>query len=395
MKHGKVSFVSPSLVRNVSGDKICMGDSVIFQTLKRNESSENHHHMHLNASGQCCDLPAILAGTSCSFDYCKHCTYSGETDALKRANGTGSCTWHLYGKSHNGLFEAGIPCGWGTRTWDDGVVYQGFWKGHKLNGRGLISFVDGSTYHGMLVESIRTGDGAYRSTSGFSYHGCWLDDKPHGRGESTDDCRGIKYSGDWEFGLMHGFGVMTILDSNGAARRYEGAFIHGMREGLGLEESENDGTSYNGSWHQNLRHGVGTEVILGQGVYIGQWKDGLRHGPGVFKSTNPSQSHYEGEWQYGLRHGRGIVRWNTGDSFACRFVNGKMTGHGILHSAAGSASHRHGATLIVHSDTIHTTKTGSRASASQAGTLLSESHPVYFLLPARRIISNKNKVSDL
>ena len=388
MKHGKVSFVPSPINLDNSNLKT---EFVTSSALKQNEVPGSHQHLHLNSLGQCCDLPATLSGTSCSFDFCKHCIYSGETDALKRAHGLGSCTWHLLGKTHKGLFEAGIPCGWGTRTWHDGVVHEGFWKGHKLNGRGLIAFVDGSSYHGMLVNSIRTGLGTYRSTSGFSYHGCWHNDKPHGRGESSDDC--IRYSGDWELGFMHGHGVMTNSEPNGAFRRYEGNFVRGKREGHGVEESE--GTCYNGSWHQNLRHGVGIETILGKGVYVGQWKDGLRHGTGVYNSSDPGQSHYEGEWQDGLRHGRALVRWNTGDSFACKFVKGKMAGPGILRTSAGSGSHQHCATLLVHSDVIHTSKNGTRASARQAGTLQSECHPIYFLLPARGKISNSNKLCGL
>jgi hypothetical protein len=385
MKHGKVSFLSSAHYQKVSENEIHTRDPSISQTYKQYKVLESPHRMPFNSFGLCCDLPAVLSGASCSFDYCKHCIYSGETDDLKRAHGLGSCTWHLLGKTHIGTFAAGIPCGWGTRTWDDGVIHEGFWQGHKLNGRGVIAFVDGSTYHGMLVDSIRTGHGTYRSASGFSYDGCWQNDKPHGHGQSSDHSKDIKYSGDWEFGFMHGHGVMTILESNGASRRYEGSFVHGMREGHGVERSEHHGTSYNGSWLHNLRHGIGTETISGKGVYVGQWKDDLRHGAGVYKSSNPNKCHYEGEWQDGLRHGRAIVRWNAGDSFACNFVKGKMVGPGILRTPASSAFHRQGATLLVHSDAIHTANDGCRASAKLPGLQM------FFLLPARKITSSSNK----
>ena len=345
--------------------------------------ADSRQGMAMTLSGQCCDLPAILPGSPCSVASCSHSIYTGEVDGVQRANGLGCCVWHMYGRTHKGMFEAGVPCGWGTRTWNDGVVHQGFWKGHKLHGRGQISFVDGSTYHGYFVSSIRTGKGVYRSTSGFSYDGSWENDKPHGHGASVDDRKGVSYSGNWEFGQMHGFGVMTISESDGSHRRYEGNFVRGRREGEGVEELENKGTSYIGSWRQNLRHGIGTETILGKGVYVGEWQDNMRHGTGVYRSVDLSKCHYEGEWQEGLRHGCAVIRWNNGDSFTCSFVKGSMVGRGVLKKTADSVDHQRGASLVVHSKDIHTNRDGARASIQKAGAHQSDCTPVYFLLPAK------------
>ena len=391
MNHGKVSFASSQFEEAV-GDQNFVRDPS-YQTKKRLDT-KSLQGMNLNLVGQCCDLPAALPNRDhdapSSLVFCNHCIYSGEADALKRAHGLGTCTWYLYGKTHKGMFEAGIPCGWGTRTWDDGVTYEGFWTGHKLNGRGLLNYADGSTYHGMLVDSVRSGQGAYCSTTGFSYNGSWQNDKPHGHGESVDDSRGTKYSGEWSCGLMHGQGVMMILEPNGTSRRYEGNFVHGKREGYGVEESSN-GTSYSGSWQRNVRHGIGTETIVGKGVYVGHWEDDLRHGAGIFKSSKPNKSHYEGEWQGGQRHGCGIVRWNSGDSFACTFVNGKMHGPGQLHKPS-SCAHPQGATLLVHSDAIHTTSDGARASIiRQSVTMQRDPPPLFYMLPARKTVIKATK----
>ena len=394
MKHPRASYSSTPF-QNVSDSGIDLIDPKLSLEFKQNIEIDCHARqgIDINSFGQCCNLPAVLDGgsaSSCSFAYCKHCVYSGEADVLKRAHGIGSCVWHLHGVAHKGMFQVGIPCGWGTRTWDDGVVQQGFWKGHKLNGRGLIHFVDGSSYHGMLVDSIRTGQGIYLSTSGYSYEGWWQHDKPHGLGKSSDDCRGIKYSGEWECGLMHGHGMMTNMALNGTTRRYEGSFARGKREGHGVEELGDNISRYCGDWKQNLRHGIGLESVSGQGIYVGEWKNDLRHGNGVFKSSRPNKSHSEGEWENGLRHGRAIVRWDSGDSFACVFTKGKMVGPGLLRKSSTSTDNRQGATLLVQSDTIHTTRNGARASALRSGSFHSTS---LFLLPASKIHSKTREYS--
>jgi hypothetical protein len=381
MKHG-ASGVSPQL-HDECESKSHFKNTMASRELKQNISVDSCQFMNNVSLGQCCHLPAVLeSGTSCSFAHCRHCIYTGESDALKRANGLGSCIWHLNGMTHIGAFENGFPCGWGTRTWEDGVVHKGFWKGHKLNGRGLVSFVDGSSYHGMLVDSARTGQGFFRSAAGHLYEGSWHNDKPHGVGRFSS--RDINYFGDWLFGMMHGNGIMTTIESNGATQRYEGSFVHGKRDGWGVEESGDKSTRYCGAWKHNLRHGLGSETAFGMGVYVGEWKDDLRHGTGVFKSSQRNKYHHQGEWQDGMRHGRAIVQWNSGDSFACTFVKGKMVGPGLLQKTS-SLVNPLGATLLVHSGAIHTTKDGARASARQAGT------PQLFLLPARTQNSKAKK----
>jgi hypothetical protein len=384
MKQRTVAFM-PCESQNDSESEHHRRIPAISQTFSRRIDTDSRQGMNLNLLGQCCDLPAVQSGASCSLDYCVHCKYTGECDILKRAHGLGSCVWHLYGKIHCGMFEAGIPCGWGTRTWDDGVVHEGFWKGHKMNGRGLITFSDGSTYHGMLVDSVRMGHGIYRSVSGFSYNGSWQNDRPHGRGESADVSLGINYRGEWALGQMQGYGEMTVLESNGTTRTYEGSFVNGKREGHGVEKSTRNRSTYVGAWFQNSRNGIGTEIVEGKGVYVGQWKDDLRHGTGVFKSSQPNKSHYEGEWQYGLRHGRAMIRWNSGDTFECTFVEGKMAGPGVLHKASSSVDNsKGGVTLLVHSDDIRTGTDGTRATAKQSGTLQNTCSPMFFVLPATK-----------
>jgi hypothetical protein len=385
MTHRGASFFPPQF-HDGCESKSHLKNTMVSRELRQNMSIDSCRGMNNVSLGQCCHLPAVLeSGPSCSFAHCRHCIYAGEADVLKRANGLGSCTWHSSGMKHIGAFENGIPCGWGSRTWEDGVVHRGFWKGHKLHGRGLVSFVDGSSYHGMLVDSIRTGQGVFRSAAGYSYEGSWQNDKPHGLGKYTDNSHGINYFGDWDFGIMHGNGIMTTIESNGATQRYEGSFVHGKRDGYGVEESGDKVTCYCGAWKFNLRHGMGSQTVLGMGVYVGEWKDDLRHGDGVFKSLQPNKCHYQGEWRDGIRHGRAILRWNSGDSFACTFVKGKMVGPGLLQKSR-SAFNQPGATLLVHSGSIHTTKDGARASARQAGT------PQFFLLPARTQNSKANMV---
>ena len=41
-----------------------------------------------------------------------------------------------------------------------------------------------------------------------------------------------------------------------------------------------DGSTYEGDWQYNLRHGFGTENKVTGDVYKGEWSQGMKHGKG-------------------------------------------------------------------------------------------------------------------
>jgi len=73
---------------------------------------------------------------------------------------------------------------------------------------------------------------------------------------------------------------------------YEGAFVGGVRVGRGLMKYT-DGSSYDGDWKDDKRHGSG-KLQSTVGVYEGDWKADCREGKGVMKFTNGDV--YDGHW---------------------------------------------------------------------------------------------------
>ena len=45
--------------------------------------------------------------------------------------------------------------------WDDGSIYEGYWKQHMANGFGRLIHADGDVYEGEWVEDKAHGRGKY------------------------------------------------------------------------------------------------------------------------------------------------------------------------------------------------------------------------------------------
>jgi hypothetical protein len=69
-------------------------------------------------------------------------------------------------------------------------------------------------------------------------------------------------------------------------------------------------------------------------TYEGEWKDNRRHGHGVW--TRPDGTVYVGEWENDKPHGQGTLTWPTGKKFTGEWINGKRHGSGIEISPDGT-----------------------------------------------------------
>jgi hypothetical protein len=81
---------------------------------------------------------------------------------------------------------------------------------------------------------------------------------------------GDRYEGEWQFGQTHGMGKMFYGPASPEA-------------------------SYNGSWSNGLRAGLGILVYKNGDRFEGHWRDGEKEGPGRFFYQAQNQV-YEGEW---------------------------------------------------------------------------------------------------
>jgi len=152
------------------------------------------------------------------------------------------------------------------------------------------------------------------------YFGEIINAKRHGKGVMlyTD---GRTYEGEWENDLKHGVGVEVLANSN----RYEGEFLNGKPEGSGAFYWAN-GEFYEGDWKNGLKHGSGMWKGTKGESYTGEWKNGKADGYGVHKWRNGDK--YEGEFKGFLKHGQGTERFMNGDYYVGNYVNGKPDGYG-------------------------------------------------------------------
>jgi len=89
-----------------------------------------------------------------------------------------------------------------------------------------------------------------------------------------------------------------------------------------------DGSTYQGNWANDLKHGLGKKTYSNEDKYEGIWKSGKPHGPGryVWKDGNE----YNGEWKEGQMHGHGTFQWKTGERYDGEWRLGRECGLGTF-----------------------------------------------------------------
>jgi hypothetical protein len=92
------------------------------------------------------------------------------------------------------------------------------------------------------------------------------------------------YEGEWENDAKYGRGLEIFPNGN----RYEGCFVNGKPEGMGVFKWAN-----------------------GE-IYDGQWLNAMKHGSGMWRG--PKGESYIGEWKFGKADGHGVHTWRNGES---------------------------------------------------------------------------------
>ncbi len=93
---------------------------------------------------------------------------------------------------------------------------------------------------------------------------------------------------------------------------------------------------YSGSYKNNLKHGTGTEKLVGTDLtYIGQWSNGVFHGVGKL-ITSDYKVEYEGEWSNCTAHGKGVIyRGNNIILYEGSIANSYPHGQGKTYNENG------------------------------------------------------------
>nr|CCC93764.1 unnamed protein product [Trypanosoma congolense IL3000] len=149
------------------------------------------------------------------------------------------------------------------------------------------------------------------------------------------------YEGEWVNGKKEGLGVYQWSD-----RSYWGMWKAGMREGFGVLSTSNN-FCYEGEWHLDRRCGFGKAFYENGSRYEGDWDNDMRCGEGLFvypggvtvsgtwrddtlcpdvTTYYPDGSFYVGEWVNGCRQGTGKHTDAPGNVFVGVWVDDKLTG---------------------------------------------------------------------
>ena len=166
------------------------------------------------------------------------------------------------------------PHGLGTRFYNDGTVFRGYWEQGKAEGIG------------QLVTS-----------DGFVYHGAWSD------------------------GLYSGYGSLR----NKSGDYFEGIFEKGEIEGIGIEVIRSRGEKYHGNFCNGKRHGNGKLIYHNGVVFLGEFQDGSCMGNGkLFYNDKVFRGIFEGD------SAEGVMEYKDGTKFYGKIYKLREEGKGVF-----------------------------------------------------------------
>jgi len=258
----------------------------------------------------------------------------------------------FFGNVYEGAYRDHMKEGKGVMKFVSGEVYDGEWLKDKQQGKGTITYPNGDVYTGNWVEGRKQGKGELKCKNGDSYIGEWFDDVPQGLGEMYYN-NGLVYNGNWENGLRHHYGILIYPSGeryegewvqsvqNGKGRMeyfpgcfYDGYWKDGLYQGQGKYVSANG--TYDGEWVAGQKEGQGSMVYPNQKIYKGGWKRNLYHGHGVITYPCGLVHSYSGEWQLHKKHGSGTLLFFNGDSYEGHFKDNMLHGTGTFTWANGT-----------------------------------------------------------
>ena len=95
-----------------------------------------------------------------------------------------------------------------------------------------------------------------------------------------------------------------------------------------------DGSVYQGTFRDGIRHGIASYISSNGFSYTGDWIDGEIEGQGEAKY--PNGSIYIGQFSKGEPNGKGKIKFRDGGSYEGEWFNGKIIGNGTAKYANGS-----------------------------------------------------------
>eukprot|EP00747_Dinoflagellata_sp_TGD_P085645 gnl/TRDRNA2_/TRDRNA2_162957_c1_seq3.p1 gnl/TRDRNA2_/TRDRNA2_162957_c1~~gnl/TRDRNA2_/TRDRNA2_162957_c1_seq3.p1 ORF type:complete len:795 (-),score=174.13 gnl/TRDRNA2_/TRDRNA2_162957_c1_seq3:97-2223(-) len=129
------------------------------------------------------------------------------------------------------------------------------------------------------------------------------------------------------------------------------------KEGFGTVTYPNRST-YEGHFHNSMRHGHGTLTLSDNTKYECEWKNDERFGRG--KEFWADGTTFVGSYVKGMRSGHGVMTWPEGSKYSGQFERGKANGQGKLLRTDGSVYEGHFSEDCMCGDGTMTWKDGVR-----------------------------------
>lgn len=238
--------------------------------------------------------------------------------------------YHDNGCRYEGNFEGGAYSGYGRfYLFDEGLEYEGNWKNGIKDGEGIFHYfaTKRKEYRGTYVLGKREGNGTLIWRDGTQYEGTFLNDKMNGYGVMTWP-DGSRYEGEYKDGVRHGKGIYYFTNGN----TFEGEWVNNNRlKGI---ISRPDSTSFEGEWSgRKIINGEGTLKWDNGDFFTGKYIDGKKTGVG--RETLSNGEIYEGELKDDVRTGQGIYHYANGDIYEGKFKDDIRSGYGIYRYANG------------------------------------------------------------
>ena len=220
----------------------------------------------------------------------EQCLYNGELDESKKINGQG-LIYFINGKKLEGNFMDGKLNGFGKYTDENGTFYEGNFDHGELNGEGKI------------IRIKENNDISFNSKENI--------------------INKITYEGNIKNFKKEGHGKEICAEYT-----YEGNFHKDMKNGKGKIQFLNTGDSYEGEFTEDKITGYGKYIWSNNHQYLGDFIEGEMNGKGQYKW--PDGTEYTGEYVNNIREGEGEFKWSNGAVFKGKFHNGKPNGKGII-----------------------------------------------------------------
>ena len=192
---------------------------------------------------------------------------------------------------------------------------------NNLNGRGILTLKDGTKYNGNFINNIFIGNGILIDKEGTLFKGNFKNGKLEGKG-ILKTLNGISYEGNFIKGKKNGFGKEETNEYI-----YEGEFIDDLKNGKGKLIYKLLNEIYEGTFEKNIITGEGIYKWNNGEIYKGKFINGKMNGGKYFW---PDGSYYEGDYINNIKEGKGIFKWPNGKIFIGNFKNGIPFGNGIL-----------------------------------------------------------------